>query len=505
MHIECVSDLTAAKSCDYLVFLSIKGELGQALSTFDSELADKISTDLKASTHESKSTGPDIYCCTSLEHKSSVVLVQFGELEQVTYKVIQEQISNVFSQVAMSERTSIYLCWPELRSIASNQYQHYQLLAQYCQMTAYRYQCEITSNNQFQSVKRVVFYDPVFAKNNSKRKTILASTIHTGQLIGDGINLSKSMSDLPANICTPGYLAEQAIKIAESTSIRTTVLDETTMKTLNMNCILAVSKGSHQPASFIEMHYSGASADNHPVVLVGKGVTFDSGGYSIKSAPGMHEMKYDMCAAATVMATMQVVSKLQLPINVIALIPCSENLINGRAYKPGDILTSMSGQTVEVLSTDAEGRLLLADALTYAQRFEPTLVIDIATLTGAAITALGHDVSAMMCNSKALSNQLYKAGQWCADKVWALPLWDDYFEPLNSNFADMASSAGRSGNHGAGAIVAASFLSKFSKNFRWAHLDVAGTAWHRGKHLAASGRPVGLLSQFLINYSYKPF
>ena len=505
MKIECASDITAANSCDCLVVLSINRKLGRALATLDPVLVDELTISLQPSENGSEYTGLDSYRCTSLEHKPLVLLVQFGKLESVAYKVIEEQISNVFAQIAKSGKTSIMLCWPELRSMSSSQFQHYQLLAQYCQMTTYQYQKESSTDNQQQAVKRVLFYDPVFAKNNSKQKTSLASCIQVGQSIAHGINLSKSMSDLPANTCTPGYLAEQAVKIVQSTAIKTTILDEAAMKTLNMNCVLAVSKGSNQPASFIEMHYSGVGADNHTVVLVGKGVTFDSGGYSIKSAPGMHEMKYDMCGAATVMATMQVISILKLPINVVALIPCSENLIDGQAYKPGDILTSMSGQTVEILSTDAEGRLLLADALTYAQRFEPSLIIDVATLTGAAITALGHDVSAMMSNSKTLSNQLYKAGLMSADKVWPLPLWDDYFEPLNSNFADMASSAGRSGNHGAGAILAASFLSKFITKHRWAHLDVAGTAWHRGKHLSASGRPVALLSQFLINYSNKPF
>ena len=272
-----------------------------------------------------------------------------------------------------------------------------------------------------------------------------------------------------------------------------------------MNCILSVSKGSNQPAKLIVMKYRGAKADSPPVILIGKGVTFDSGGYSIKSAPGMHEMKFDMCGAASVMATMQVISALKTSVNVVALLPCSENLINGRAYKPGDVLTSMSGQTVEILSTDAEGRLLLADALTYSQRFNPALVIDVATLTGAAITALGHDISAVMSNNEKLTNQIYKAGRISQDHAWPLPVWEEYCDILDSNFADMASSAGRTGNSGAGAIVAACFLSKFINQYPWAHLDVAGTAWHRGKHLSASGRPVALLSQFLINYSMNPF
>ena len=314
--------------------------------------------------------------------------------------------------------------------------------------------------------------------------------------ISAGMSLTRDLGNLPANICTPTYLAKQAQVLARSDKrLRVSILDEADMKRLKMGSLLSVSAGSRQPAKLITIEYRGAAAAEKPVVLVGKGVTFDTGGISLKPGQSMDEMKYDMCGAASVFGTLQAVTRMQLPINVVGIIPATENMPDGIATKPGDIVTSMSGQTIEILNTDAEGRLILCDALTYAAKFKPSCVIDIATLTGAVIVALGKVPSGVMGNNPALIKDLVKSGQQIEDKIWELPLWDEYQEQLNSNFADMANIGGRD----AGTITAACFLSRFTGDYKWAHLDIAGTAWKSGDAKGATGRPVPLLTQFIIN------
>ena len=314
--------------------------------------------------------------------------------------------------------------------------------------------------------------------------------------ISAGMNLTRDLGNLPANICTPTYLAKQAQVLAKSDKrLRVGILDEADMKRLKMGSLLSVSAGSRQPAKLITIEYRGAAAAEKPVVLVGKGVTFDTGGISLKPGQSMDEMKYDMCGAASVFGTLQAVTQMQLPINVVGIIPATENMPDGIATKPGDIVTSMSGQTIEILNTDAEGRLILCDALTYAAKFKPSCVIDIATLTGAVIVALGKVPSGVMGNNPALIKDLIKSGQQIEDKIWELPLWDEYQEQLKSNFADMANIGGRD----AGSITAACFLSRFTRDYKWAHLDIAGTAWKSGDAKGATGRPVPLLTQFIIN------
>ena len=267
---------------------------------------------------------------------------------------------------------------------------------------------------------------------------------------------------------------------------------------LKMGSFLGVAKGSRQPPKFIILQHNKGKKTQKPIVLVGKGITFDAGGISIKPAGDMDEMKYDMCGAASVLGTFKTIGLLNLPMNVIGIIPTCENLPDGLALKPGDILTSMSGQTIEVLNTDAEGRLILCDALTFAERFNPEVVIDIATLTGACVIALGHHASGLYSNDDKLAKDLESAGQISMDRVWRMPLWEDYQSQLDSNFADMANIGGRAG----GSITAACFLSRFTKKYKWAHLDIAGTAWKSGKAKGATGRPVGLLTQYILNKIY---
>ena len=317
-----------------------------------------------------------------------------------------------------------------------------------------------------------------------------------GLAIANGMHLARELGDLPANVCTPSYLAEQAEQIGQQfDNVTTTILDEDEMESLGMGSLLSVSRGSRQPAKLITMNYQGAN-DEKPVVLVGKGLTFDSGGISLKPPGGMDEMKYDMCGSASVFGTIIAIAELNLPINVIGLVPSSENMPDGDANKPGDIVTSMAGKTIEILNTDAEGRLILCDALTYSERFDPAVVIDIATLTGAIIVALGSKTTGLMANDQKLADDLLQAGLDSHDKAWQLPLWDEYQEQLDSNFADIANI----GSKGAGSITAACFLSRFTEKFTWAHLDIAGTAWTSGgKAKGATGRPVPMLVQYLMN------
>jgi len=324
------------------------------------------------------------------------------------------------------------------------------------------------------------------------------TAVSQGAAIAAGKALAKDLGNLPGNLCTPTYLAQRAQKLARGESkVTTRILDEARMRRLGMGALLAVAAGTREPAKLIVVEYRGGRSDRRPVVLVGKGVTFDSGGVSLKPSGSMDEMKFDMCGAASVLGTVRAASLLQLPINVVGIIPATENLPGGNATKPGDIVTSASGQTIEILNTDAEGRLILCDALTYARRFEPDVVIDIATLTGACVVALGHHPTGLFSNHPELSRDLETCGTSTGDRVWPMPLWKDYQDQLKSNFADMANVGGRNG----GAITAACFLARFTEDCRWAHLDIAGTAWESGDRKGATGRPVPLLTQYLIEKS----
>jgi len=335
-------------------------------------------------------------------------------------------------------------------------------------------------------------------EDKKQHKTALAAA-NTGQAIANGMALTRELGNLPGNICTPTYLANEAKKLGKQASFKVSVLDQKQLETLKMGSFLSVAKGSRQPPKLIVMDYQGAKKPGHPVVLVGKGITFDSGGISIKPGAAMDEMKFDMCGAASVFGTLSAVAELKLPINVVGIVPTCENLPDGNANKPGDIVTSMSGQTIEILNTDAEGRLILCDALTYSEKFKPKAVIDIATLTGACVIALGKQACGLLGNDQDLIDRLMTAGNQSDDRAWQLPLWDEYQDQLKSNFADMANIGGRD----AGTITAACFLSRFTKKLKWAHLDIAGVAWDSGANKGATGRPVPLLVNYLIGESGK--
>ena len=363
-----------------------------------------------------------------------------------------------------------------------------------------------TSNNyQFNQLKsKPEETKPILSKitlgiNDQAQLDISKQALEQGLAIANGMSLAKNLGNLAPNICTPTYLAKQAQDMAKKHKLKVSVLEQKDMDKLGMGSLLSVAQGSDQPAKLIVLEYQGQAKKEQPIVLVGKGVTFDTGGISLKPSPDMDEMKYDMSGAASVLGTMQAVAEMKLPINLVVIVPATENMPSGKATKPGDVVTSMSGQTIEILNTDAEGRLILCDALTYAERFKPKAVIDVATLTGACVIALGHVATGIISNDDKLAQELLCAGEQAADRAWQLPLWDDYQELLHSNFADMANIGGRA----AGTITAACFLSRFTKEYRWAHLDIAGTAWKSGKEKGSTGRPVPLLSQYLILQSKK--
>ncbi len=314
--------------------------------------------------------------------------------------------------------------------------------------------------------------------------------------LAEGQALARDLANRPGNVCTPTHLAEAAEALAAAhDALSCEILEEADMEALGMGALLSVARGSRQPAKLIALHYRGADEAERPVVLVGKGVTFDSGGISIKPGPGMDEMKYDMCGAASVIGTLAAIAAIEPAVNVVGVIPATENLPDGNASKPGDIVTSLSGQTIEILNTDAEGRLILCDALTWCERFNPAVVVDIATLTGACVVALGEHASGLMSNNDTLAEDLLAAGERSGDRAWRLPLWEDYQQQIDSPFADMANVGGRA----AGTITAACFLARFTRDYRWAHLDIAGTAWTSGKNKSASGRPVPLLTEFVLS------
>ncbi|WP_312909665.1 leucyl aminopeptidase [Stutzerimonas nitrititolerans] len=317
------------------------------------------------------------------------------------------------------------------------------------------------------------------------------------QAITTGMNFARDLGNLPPNVCHPSYIAEQARHLGKDfKGLKVEVLDEKKLRELGAGSFLAVSQGSDQPGCIVVMQYNGGKKGEQPYALVGKGITFDTGGISLKPGLGMDEMKYDMCGAASVLGTFRAALELQLPINLVGVLACAENMPSGGATRPGDIVTTLSGQTVEILNTDAEGRLVLCDALTYVERFKPRAVIDVATLTGACIVALGSQTSGLMSNDEELARQLLGAGQNADDRAWQLPLFDEYQEQLDSPFADIANIGGPK----AGTITAACFLSRFTKAYAWAHLDIAGTAWiSGGKEKGATGRPVPLLTQYLLD------
>ena len=328
-------------------------------------------------------------------------------------------------------------------------------------------------------------------------KAELQHALREAVATSEGSALARTLGNLPPNICTPAYLADEAKKLAREFKLELEVLERKDMEKLGMGALLAVARGSQQPPKLIVLRYGAAAKGRKSLAFVGKGITFDTGGISLKPAGEMDEMKFDMSGAASVLGALRALAAMKAPVNVVGVIPACENMPGGAATKPGDVVTTMSGQTVEILNTDAEGRLILCDALSYAERFKPDAVVDIATLTGACVIALGHVATGLFANDQKLADEIRAAADDAWDRVWQLPLWEDYQEQLRSNFADFANIGGRP----AGSITAACFLARFTRNLRWAHLDIAGTAWKSGRDKGSTGRPVPLLVRFALRHA----
>lgn len=437
--------------------------------------------------------GQTLLIHTPASPQQRILLVGFGKPDALDGHQYRKAISKMAAALAATGITNALCFLPEIDLIDNRDFAwKIQHLVQLTLENQYRFE-------QFKSKKAAKpnLLTQLFIPTASPLETERAAqAVQIGAAIAAGTELTRNLGNLPGNICTPTYLAEQAQLLAkEYPKLTTTILEKTDMQTLGMGALLAVAQGSEQPPKLITMEYRGAAASDKPVVLVGKGVTFDTGGISLKQPPAMDEMKFDMCGAAAVFGVLKAAALLELPFNIVGVIPATENMPGGKATKPGDIVTSMSGQTIEILNTDAEGRLILCDALTYSERFNPDVVIDIATLTGAMVISLGNLTTGMMSNNDALAECLLKASQKADDWLWRLPIHDDYQEALASNFADMANVADRPAG---GSITAACFLARFTKQFKWAHLDIAGTAWKSGKEKGATGRPVPLLVEFLL-------
>ena len=421
---------------------------------------------------------------------SRILLVNVGDEKKLDSDALVKIFSSVASALKCINFKTHNIFIEQFLSSNINEYDFARILSQSFHDQFY----EINSQKSLKKIKKAISSTNIIFSLDKHKKNLQIGLKH-GEAIACGANLTKDLGNLPPNICTPTYLASTGTKLAKQYKMKSKVFNQKEIEKLKMGSFLSVAKGSREAPKFICIEHYGGKKNHKPIVLVGKGITFDAGGISIKPSPDMDEMKYDMCGAATVLGVLKTVGELKLPINLVVLIPTCENLPDGNALKPGDIVRSMSGQTIEVLNTDAEGRLILCDALTYAERFNPDVVVDIATLTGACVIALGHHATGLFSNDDSLANDLSAAGYEANDKAWHMPLWDEYQPQLDSNFADMANIGGRA----AGSITAACFLSRFAKKYSWAHLDIAGTAWKSGKQKGGSGRPVPLLSQFLIN------
>ncbi|MBV1916115.1 MAG: leucyl aminopeptidase [Pseudomonadales bacterium] len=419
-----------------------------------------------------------------------LLLVSTGEKDQLTEKEFRALSSTILKELrsGSAKSATISLAGIEIEGRSSDWL--VQRLVIDAEYSGYKYDTT-KSQSAKSSLNQVAFIVEERKQLNSAQKAIAA-----GMAIGSGVNYSRQLGNLPGNICTPAFLAKSARELArKSPKLTVKIIDEKEMKLLKMGSMLSVSAGSAEPAKLIVFEYKGAPKTEKPHVLVGKGVTFDSGGISLKPGAGMDEMKFDMCGAASVFGSMASLIELTPKVNVVGIVGAVENMPSSTATKPGDVVTSMSGITIEVLNTDAEGRLVLCDMLTYAERFKPQSVIDIATLTGACVVALGGPATGMFSNDDELANQLTASGEQSGDRVWRLPLWDDYQDSLDTPFADIANVGGRA----AGSITAACFLSRFAKKYNWAHLDIAGSAWiSGGMKKGSTGRPVGLLVDYLL-------
>lgn len=469
-------------------------ELSAAAAVLDQASGGQISAVLVTGDMEGKAGNSLMLRALPGVAASRVLLLGLGKAADLATKGYLDAVRAAVKAVSATGATDALLCLPELTVKQRDLDWKVRQAAMLAEEALYRF--EGFKSKKDETPRPLQTLGLLVAEGEQQAA---ADALTQGLAIAEGVSFARDLGNLPGNVCTPTYLAEQAVALAQDFGLKCEVLERADMEALGMGALLSVAAGSHQPPKLIVLHYQGAAATDKPVALVGKGITFDTGGISLKPAADMDEMKFDMCGAASVFGTIKAIASMQLPINVVGVIPTTENMPGGNATRPGDIVTSMSGQTIEILNTDAEGRLILCDALTYTERFEPAAVVDIATLTGACMVALGLVASGLLANNDALVDELLAAGELSHDRAWQMPLWEDYQDLLKSNFADMANIGGRWG----GTITAACFLARFTKKFEWAHLDVAGTASKSGAEKGATGRPVPLLTHFLMQRAGK--
>tara|TARA_R100001377_G_scaffold60801_1_gene36952 strand:+ start:1414 stop:2898 length:1485 start_codon:yes stop_codon:yes gene_type:complete len=489
MKYTLLNSTTTAKATDCLVIgVWTKGKLTAPAGALDDALAGELRR-VVATGDISGKVGDTLYVHPSAGKAKRVLLVGCGEESALEARSYRKAVNAAIKALFKSNAKDAVMTLAELPIKDRDGAWALSMLVQECESSTYQYDQTKSKKMAAYALKSVACSTPKGANRSAMNEALKA-----GLAIGNGMNTAKELGNLPGNVCTPKYLASTATKLAaKHKTLTTKILNEKQMQKLGMGSLLSVSAGSKEEAKLIVIEYKGGKATSKPYVLVGKGITFDTGGISLKPGGAMDEMKFDMCGAASVLGTMTAVAQMGLKINVVAVIAAAENMPSSTATKPGDVVTSMSGQTIEILNTDAEGRLVLCDALTYVERFKPKTVIDIATLTGAAVATFGDQTSALLSPNQAFADELLGISQDTLDLAWQLPLWDEYQSLLESNFADIANIGGPR----AGTITAACFLQRFTKKYTWAHLDIAGTAWLSGAQKGATGRPVPLLVEYL--------
>jgi len=479
------------RSCVLVVGVFADGALTASAQTLDKASKGKLSQLIKRGDLEDKAGASLMLHDLPGVAAERVLLVSLGKAAELSDKAYRDALTSVAKTLSSSPAKDAAVTLADTAPGQRSQAWCLQQASRIIADGAYRFdapKAAAKDSKKDRGTRKITL--TIDGKVNAE----LEAAVRCGQAVAEGMALAKDLGNLPGNVCTPAYLADTAKALGKQFKLDVDVLDRADMEKLGMGSLLSVAKGSELPPKLIVMHYKGGKAKAKPVVLVGKGVTFDSGGISLKPGAEMDEMKYDMCGAASVIGSIKAIARMALPINVVVIVPATENMPSGTATRPGDVVTSMSGQTIEILNTDAEGRLILCDALTYAERFKPACVIDVATLTGACVVALGKIPSGLLANDDDLAAELIKCSNDSGDRAWQMPLWEEYQDLLKSNFADMGNIGGRFG----GTITAACFLSRFTKAYKWAHLDIAGTAWVSGDAKGATGRPVPLLTEFLV-------
>ncbi len=489
-HMKITSSLTKPNSIesDAIITAAYSDEQYNSTMLEIDQLVDGQISKLTESKDFRANSGEVLTLFTSNGHR--IVVVGLGKKDKCDLGTLQTATSKAIKALVSTPANTVSNFMTSLEFHNTDNATACKVIAIAASHAAYRY--ETTKNFKKDNIHHIESME-LYTDDKHSNDVAQASAI------AEGVETTRELGNLPPNICNPKYLAKKAKKITKKyNNCSLTVLNHKEMNTLKMNSLMAVARGSRNNPKMVVMKYNGADKNQKPHVLVGKGITFDTGGISLKPGANMDEMKYDMCGAATVFGTFVAVAEMQLPINLIAIVPAVENMPDGDAYRPGDVVTSYSGKTIEVLNTDAEGRMILCDALTYAQEFEPQVLIDLATLTGACVVALGHVASAVMGKETQLKQDILQAGTDIHDRAWELPLWDDYQKQIDTSFADMQNIGG----FPAGSITAGCFLARFCEDANWAHIDIAGTAWNNKKE-GATGRPVAMMAQYLINESNK--